>query len=715
MRTTLIAVIIALGATLAAQDCHWRGYTHSTGARDMAVQASLVWIASSGGLTRINAHTGESTCYTRDNSGLPANGLFSVCASPTGDIWVAAGAQLTSYDGDQWTTYGEEGASSIDHLAADSQGNVWLSVTLSDRYGRLCCFNPDTVLVYTPDNSGLPSAYIADIAIGSGDIVWLATSAGLVRFDGTNWTTYNTSNSGLPSNEALCVAVVNNANVWVGTDAGLGHYFNNAWTTYTTANSDLPDNEVTALAVGDQNRLLIGTASGVPAMLYGSNGWVLYEDFPTLGHNIQDLTEDTAGNVWLGAAGCDAYCYDGTGWTAFTLDNSDLPTLSVNCAGADPQGRLVLGTWDCGLVTWDGETWTQMDSTNSGLPHSNVLGFGYDDAGDLWAYTYLWEYDRLSHYDGAAWTHYTAADVGVSAFDIDAIATACGGDLFFGGNVSASLLCHSSGEWSQLDLPFDDSYCPNIHNFAVDSQDRLWCAVSFRGFACYDGAIWTTYTDELLTYYPTSCLAIDSQDVLWLGTGIGLGRWDGDSLTYYDTTNSPLPTNSIDCQTIDANDRVWVGTYHGAACFDGTSWTVFTTADSPIADNNVNQIVIDGEGTKWFVTWQGISAYNEDWVSAPEQQTAPLPVTSLRAYPNPFNPSTTVAFSLSQAGQTELAVYNIRGQRVRTLLNARLAAGEHTAVWNGRDDTGRAVAGGVYFCRLCTGAGSQMRKMLLLK
>jgi len=112
---------------------------------------------------------------------------------------------------------------------------------------------------------------------------------------------------------------------------------------------------------------------------------------------------------------------------------------------------------------------------------------------------------------------------------------------------------------------------------------------------------------------------------------------------------------------------------------------------------------------------QTILTWMDETPGAVDDPTATQATRSLTAWPNPFNPSTTVAFSLPRAGQTELAVYNIRGQRVRTLLNARLAAGEHTAVWNGRDDTGRAVGSGVYFCRLTSAGETRTNKVLLLK
>ncbi len=84
-------------------------------------------------------------------------------------------------------------------------------------------------------------------------------------------------------------------------------------------------------------------------------------------------------------------------------------------------------------------------------------------------------------------------------------------------------------------------------------------------------------------------------------------------------------------------------------------------------------------------------------------------------WPNPFNPVTNVSFSLAAAGQARVDVYNVRGQRVRTLVNESLTAGSHTVQWNGTDDTGRNVSSGVYFCRLSAGGKEDVRKMLLLK
>jgi len=84
-------------------------------------------------------------------------------------------------------------------------------------------------------------------------------------------------------------------------------------------------------------------------------------------------------------------------------------------------------------------------------------------------------------------------------------------------------------------------------------------------------------------------------------------------------------------------------------------------------------------------------------------------------YPNPFNPSTTIVLSIPQNGRANLSIYNIRGQRVKTLLNGDLEKGQHRVVWNGRDENNRSVASGIYFIRLEAAGKTSIRKAMLLK
>ncbi|MBC8415062.1 MAG: T9SS type A sorting domain-containing protein [Candidatus Cloacimonetes bacterium] len=84
-------------------------------------------------------------------------------------------------------------------------------------------------------------------------------------------------------------------------------------------------------------------------------------------------------------------------------------------------------------------------------------------------------------------------------------------------------------------------------------------------------------------------------------------------------------------------------------------------------------------------------------------------------YPNPFNPETKISFSLSQDQEIELTVYNLKGQKVRTLYTGNTSSGEQSVVWNGKDDDGKHVGSGLYFYKLRTEDKELTKKMLLLK
>ena len=85
-------------------------------------------------------------------------------------------------------------------------------------------------------------------------------------------------------------------------------------------------------------------------------------------------------------------------------------------------------------------------------------------------------------------------------------------------------------------------------------------------------------------------------------------------------------------------------------------------------------------------------------------------------YPNPFNPSTTIKLDLAESGKIELAIYNIKGQKVKTLMDAYSAKGHFELIWRGIDKNGKKVAIGNYFIKLkVNGKEVAVKKMILLK
>jgi hypothetical protein len=99
----------------------------------------------------------------------------------------------------------------------------------------------------------------------------------------------------------------------------------------------------------------------------------------------------------------------------------------------------------------------------------------------------------------------------------------------------------------------------------------------------------------------------------------------------------------------------------------------------------------------------------------PSMLSAPVPFSLAQNTPNPFNPTTTIRYSLPEAGAVQLIVFSATGQLIRTLVDGRVAAGSHNIVWDGRDAIGRDVASGLYFYRIVTAKSIAVRRMTLLR
>jgi len=91
-------------------------------------------------------------------------------------------------------------------------------------------------------------------------------------------------------------------------------------------------------------------------------------------------------------------------------------------------------------------------------------------------------------------------------------------------------------------------------------------------------------------------------------------------------------------------------------------------------------------------------------------------LTTLRAnYPNPFNPTTTISFDINREGNVLLEVFNVKGQRVKTLADRVYGIGQHKVVWNGDDEMGNSVSSGMYFYRMTTDDFNGVKRMMLMK
>jgi len=157
-------------------------------------------------------------------------------------------------------------------------------------------------------------------------------------------------------------------------------------------------------------------------------------------------------------------------------------------------------------------------------------------------------------------------------------------------------------------------------------------------------------------------------------------------------------------------------------------WVVRSVADSiaTTASPNVHPDLAMTSDWRGFVAYRNsldgflYCAFNDSVVTGvgdvvvPEGGTPPV-FALYPNYPNPFNPRTTIAYAVRETGRVHIAIYDVAGRLVKTLVDDVRLAGRHSAAWDGRDERGVEAASGVYFVRLVAGGRVQTQKLVLIK
>lgn len=195
------------------------------------------------------------------------------------------------------------------------------------------------------------------------------------------------------------------------------------------------------------------------------------------------------------------------------------------------------------------------------------------------------------------------------------------------------------------------------------------------------------------TFYPGVFWTSPGGDYTGLVTATATVKDTG----FYDWTSAQLATDVEAMAEDPANNFGWI--------LIGDENTSLSTKRFNTKDNNTGPWPV-------LIVEYGPPGLNPTTVEPVE---TPVATHLERPFPNPFNPSTTIAFSLDVGSQVRLDIYDVAGRRVRTLLDERRTATRHTVVWDGRNDAGEGMPSGVYFVRLEAPSLTETRKVLLLK
>lgn len=248
-------------------------------------------------------------------------------------------------------------------------------------------------------SAGAGGYRIASVAVGPAGTVWLATTGGVLAYNGITWQGFCDRPELLP---VRSVAVDAHGDAWLGTDYGVTRFDGKAWTTYreSAPNGGPPCCTVWGIAVAP-NGAVWSVSTGGAASFDGTR-WKAYDTKRGLGlRDGRGVAAGDGGTVWY-ATPRGAVRFDGERWTMHGVADG-LPCDRVTSVAVGPRGEVWFGT-PLGLSRLEGKTWSTY-TTKDGLAHNSVKAVCVDRDGAVWAGTE----GGLSRFDGR-WTNYTVND-----------------------------------------------------------------------------------------------------------------------------------------------------------------------------------------------------------------------------------------------------------------------------------------------------------------
>jgi len=662
---------------------------------DIAVGTERVWCCYSGGLMTWKKD-GSSYKNFAFEYGYPTSRCYDVKIDGNGITWVSSSTGVFYFENNTWNEFKTEAppeTHSYYSLYVESSGAKWFG-----SFDNIKSFDGEVWNSYDAPGT------VREIRADSQGRIWYVSSGGASRFENGEWTHF-TEENGLAGNSLDGIDIDENDTVWFATRGGVTSFDGENWET-------ISHRDTRAIYAGKSGKKWMAVSYGDSTGVFSFDGvnWIYYEQMA--GQKAIDIYEEDDGTVWC-ATRDNLYKKTGDDWVPFYPDDG-MPDIFIRgiAAGQDDDvwvastnvGTHYLPIFPSGIYHFKDSTWRQY-TVEDGLIDNDIFSISSDPLGNIWCGFR----DGISRYDGNSW----------KSWDFTCIAVYYVGGIAFN-DYGNGVFGHGYG---LLRYDRENDRMENIENMSGVEQENY------------------------------SVIAIDNDNTIWLGSQDGIYQFTGDEWIFH---ADPYPhVRGVSTVAVDHDGSLWIGTYQsGVRHFNGEDWELITT-DNGLINNEIKDIIIDKQGVKWFVTTAGISAYNgQSWshldyadspnsryqtVSIADNNTIwlsnsqavyrfdgfvqsvgvarqPVPETAtIYTYPNPFNLSTVIEFTLPSSQIATLSVYSVTGQKIRTLLSEMSPQGKHTIYWNGLDDSGRPVSSGVYIDGLKLGNRMISRRMILVK
>ena len=718
MRTMRIGILLApfmLAAFSAFAQGTWTAYTNGNYINSVAVQGNYVWCGTSGGVVRWDKRDMSHVKFTT-HDGLRDNTVQKVAVSPDGTVWACSFDGVSFLRDGKWNVLSLPGDNTITGLTGIAfvpDGEVWIvfkGVVYQYKNSALTTFSPEETKKYATAQA---------IAVGPDSTVWVGTQRGLFHYRDGVWEAVD------GEYRIIDMRVAPDGAVWCNTELkGFVRYHNGEWKHFASDEGLLIGN-IDALEIDSNGAVWVsgvnfpGIGSGpVNGSIYMFNGSTWEEVAFYEGDSIVRYCSpafDPDGTLWFGSSHEGLWRMDGSQWTNYLTEDRITGSTVITSLAIERNGAVWMGMYQR-INRFNGFSWETYDLRGATIPYNwdtfiptyrPVGSIAVTPGGDIW----LVSDTAVLFRQGTTWKIFNH-DTGFPEIAVQSVAVRSEQDIWFG--AGTGIVRYDGSSWKTISATESGDLLAGP--VTVGSSGEVWARALGKGAARFAGDHWTVFSmNEGFSDSVIKFISAGKDGAVWFSTPRGLSRYDGARWTSYSEKDG-LPRDAAMCMAVGPDGAVWLGTLNsGVFRFDGKTWLAHTTTDG-LADNRVESIAFAPDGAIWFGTASGLSRYLPDLSSAvSEKEIYPPQFAIIGSFPNPFNPSTTISFTMTRSGSAELAVYSMTGQKVRTLVSGPFSNGTHTVVWDGYDYSGKPVSSGVYLSRLTAGKQTATGKMLLMK
>ncbi len=744
---------------------------------DMALHGKYVWCATQGGIVRWDTQTGEHLRLTKED-GLISDRITAIAVDENGVVWTGSDEGLSRYDGSEFSSYTSLGSIEVEEiraLAVDKEGGVWIAANrelVALRNGYWCIYGNHITRdiavgidgsIWTAEwyegvgrfkdekwtfYSEETSTSINHINTGKDGLVWASGNGSSVySFDGTEWTKLNAGGILCSDNDYSC---------WISSGHRLAHYKEDEWT-YTLKTLA----EMSSIFLDDNGAVWCATDLGL--LSYKNETYTLYKVYDApINDRGTDICFSPDGTMWYATSSGISRYKDGK-WTSWDLkykftDFTDHSVQSTTLVDVGPNGDVWALKiykdhndtlpYSSYLAHFNGANWEFYDVP---LDKRSCPNLSADENGGVWAKGAT----RYGYFDGSSWDVHSTWEI----LDKELAIT----DIHYH-PANASVWISVKGMIIEMKNGKINTYEMNIDNGQYCSFqsicDELYMSNSYNGTRLYqveNGSLkYLTGVSGCNCPFgvsPDGLIVIsDSNDIIYMNVGGELQEIFRPALGDHFGA-SAIVHNKI--------DTFWIADYEqGIMALSDLPAPQLASATGKLVEEYKSVIgatvtfspgnysTTTAGGGEWkidgilpgeyVITYEFVSSISQQSITIPTsgnvvrssrknhfflniensvdvESQIPYQFSLDTPYPNPFNASVTIPFSLDKSSKTKLTVYDINGQKVRELAESFFSAGLHSVLWNGLDDSGQQVASGLYFVRLSADSRNECQRVMFVK